>query len=89
VPLARAASGPLATFAAKAATTSIPIVFVAAFDPVQAGLVASLNQPGGNVTGITIVGVSLGAKRLELVSQDRPLVRAVDHFGLPPRVRRP
>src|SRR5436190_2129327 len=46
-----AASGPPAAFAAKRAATSIPIVFVAAFDPVQAGLVATLNQPGGNVQG--------------------------------------
>jgi len=46
-----AASGPPAAFAAKRARTSIPIVFVAAFDPVQAGLVATLNQPGDNVQG--------------------------------------
>jgi putative ABC transport system substrate-binding protein len=72
-----AASGPLAAFAAKAATTSIPIIFVAAFDPVQAGLVASLNQPGGNVTGITLVGASLGGERLELVRELVPNVGLV------------
>jgi putative ABC transport system substrate-binding protein len=69
-----AASGPLAAFAAKAATTSIPIIFVAAFDPVQAGLVASLNQPGGNVTGITLVSASLGGERLELARELVPNV---------------
>jgi putative ABC transport system substrate-binding protein len=72
-----AASGPFATFAAKAATTSIPIVFVAAFDPVQAGLVASLNQPGGNVTGITLVGASLGGKRLELARELVPNIGVI------------
>ncbi len=62
-----ATGGEPSPLAAKAATTSIPIVFTAGGDPVEAGLVASLNQPGGNVTGTTIMGIEMGPKRLDLV----------------------
>jgi putative ABC transport system substrate-binding protein len=66
--------------AAKAATSTIPIVFMYGGDPVQDGLVASLNRPGGNVTGVAFISSQLGGKRLNLLRDLLPQARTVGVF---------
>jgi putative ABC transport system substrate-binding protein len=66
--------GTAATYAAKQATTAIPIVMLAIGDPVRSGLVASLARPGGNITGNTILGPEIAAKRLQLFKEVIPTI---------------
>jgi putative ABC transport system substrate-binding protein len=72
-----------AALTAKQETGTIPIVFVVGSDPVEAGLVASLNRPGANVTGVTTIGRELLAKRLELIRELLPHATAISFLANP------
>jgi putative tryptophan/tyrosine transport system substrate-binding protein len=71
------AGGTPALLAARAATTTIPIIFSTTVDPVEAGFVASLNRPGGNLTGWTILNVELGPKQLEWLHELVPTASSI------------
>ncbi len=83
VSLIFATGGPVPARTAKAATTTIPIVFAYGGDPVADGLVASLNRPGGNVTGATFIGGSLQPKRLEILREIVPGAKTVAFLANP------
>ena len=80
VALLFSAGGPPTAFAAKAATSTIPIVFSAVGDPVEIGLIPSLNQPGGNITGMAIFNATLGEKRIELTKELMPTVGVIGYL---------
>jgi putative tryptophan/tyrosine transport system substrate-binding protein len=69
-----AGGGTVSALAARAATPNIPIIFASAADPVAAGLVASLNRPGGNITGVTSLNIEVAPKRLEVMHELLPSV---------------
>jgi putative tryptophan/tyrosine transport system substrate-binding protein len=69
--------------AAKAATNTIPIVFTMGGDPVQFRLVASLNRPGGNITGVNVLNTAVMGKRLQLLHETVPTARVIDYLANP------
>jgi putative ABC transport system substrate-binding protein len=75
--IAATGGGPATVRAAKHATSTIPIVFVTGTDPVEDGLIASLARPGGNVTGVSMMFVEMTPKRLELLSDLVPKIKAI------------
>ena len=80
-----AAGGDVAVLAAKAATSAIPIVFAVGDDPVQQGIVASLNRPGGNLTGITFLAVELRPKMVEFLREMLPNAKTIAILANPNR----
>jgi putative ABC transport system substrate-binding protein len=80
VTLIFAAGGPPTAFAVKAATSKIPIVFSAVSDPVEIGLVPSLNQPAGNITGMAVFNATLAGKRIELTKELIPTAAVIGYL---------
>jgi putative ABC transport system substrate-binding protein len=80
VTLLFSAGGPPTAFAAKAATSTIPIVFSAVGDPVEIGLVPSLSRPSGNITGMAVFNAALAEKRIELMKELMPTVGVIGHL---------
>jgi putative tryptophan/tyrosine transport system substrate-binding protein len=75
--------GTLTAMAAKAATTNTPVVFTAGGDLIRVGLISSLARPGGNLTGLNLLTIELGIKRLELLKEAFPKIRRVGILGNP------
>jgi putative ABC transport system substrate-binding protein len=78
-----AGTGGVTARAAKAATSTIPIVFANGENPVKTGLVASLNRPGGNITGVTFFTIELGPKRIDIIRELAPGARAIGILANP------